>query len=188
MRGQETRGLFNRLRKTKTKAEFPRGGDAFDRLYTHWAEQAASEGLDPPSRERWDAIVLRFVLSEDPARIQRYRRIDATGPDTLGSDVYELWGKLPTYTPNLKVTAEGFEAYDETHRGSMRRLMEEQGLLDRYDALLEGRVARRELTEEEKVRAKGEQRSVMIIGCAGIAFLVMMALTVTLIIFLKLYS
>lgn len=178
-------GVFSRLLNTKPKPTFLREGDPFDILYTYWAEQAIGQGLDPPSRERWDSIVLRFVLSEDPERIERYRRIGTTGPDTLGSDAYELWSKLPFYTPNLKVPRADFAEYDRAHRGSMRRLMEEQGLLDRYEALLAGTVAKRELTEEQKASMKSAQRSVMVLGCTGIAFILIMMLTVLLVIAIK---
>lgn len=163
----------------------PTETDPFDRLYTRWSRQAERQRLDPPSRERWDAIVLRLVLSEDPDRVRRYRTIEANGPETLGADAFELWRKTPDYTPNLSVPRDGFAAYEEAHRGSMRRLMEGQGLLDRYGAIIAAQ-APRQLTDEEKARASRAQQQIIVMGCAGMALIVAMVLTVLLIIALKL--
>ncbi|MFL5733163.1 MAG: hypothetical protein ACJ78Q_08180, partial [Chloroflexia bacterium] len=58
--------------------------DPFDRIYAHWAGQAMKSAEDHPSRERWDSIVLRLILSEDPQRVARYRNLEATGPGSLG--------------------------------------------------------------------------------------------------------
>ena len=159
--------------------------DPFDRLYARWAKQAERQRIDPPSRERWDAIVLRLILSEDPDRVRRYRSIEANGPDSLGADAYELWHKTPDYTPNLSVPKEGFAAYEEAHRGSMRRLMEQQGILDRYNAIIAAQVERA-LSPEEKARARRAQQQVLIIGCAGMGLIAIMVLTVLLIIALRL--
>ena len=160
--------------------------DPFDRLYARWAKYAQREHLDPPSRERWDAIVLRLVLSEDPDRIRRYRQIESGGADSLGADAYELWRKTPSYTPNLSVLASGFQEYEIGRRGSMRRLMENQGLLDRYNAIIAAQGAR-QLTAEEKARARRAQQQVMVIGCAGMGLIALMVLTVLLLIAFKLF-
>ncbi len=160
-------------------------GDPFDRLYVRWAKHARHESENPPSRERWDAIVLRLILSEDPDRMRRYRQIEASGRESLGADAFELWRKTPAYTPNLSVPASGFQEYEIAQRGSMRRLMESQGLLDRYNAVIATQGAR-QLTDAEKARARHAQQQVMMIGCAGIGFIVFMMLTVMLIIALRL--
>jgi hypothetical protein len=163
-------------------------GDPFDRIYAYWAEQAIGKRREPPSRERWDAIVLRLILSEDPDRVRRYRNLEAVGPGTLGADAYELWSKMPSYTPNLTVPSGNwpdFHAYEEAHRGSMKRLMGGEGLLDRYNEMV-GAAAKpqepRELSEADKARAKRAQASVMMIGCVGLAVIAFMVLTVLLII------
>src|SRR5688572_742052 len=83
-------------RNSKPKTEIT--GDPFDRLYKRWAEYAVEKHLDPPSREMWDKIVLLLISSKDPERSRLYRRIDAEGPDSLGSDAYDLWLKVPGYT------------------------------------------------------------------------------------------
>ena len=160
--------------------------DPFDRLYMRWAKHARHESLDPPSRERWDIIILRLLLSEDPDRVRRYRHIEASGQDSLGADAYELWRKTPSYTPNLSVPASGFQEYEIVRRGSMRRLMEAQGRLDRYDAIIAAQGAR-QLSDEEKARARRAQQQVIAIGCAGIGLIVFMMLTVMLLIALKLF-
>ena len=159
--------------------------DPFDLLYSRWAKQAQRERLAPPSRQRWDAIVLRLLVSEDPERIRRYHRIDVAGPDSLGADAYELWRKSPAYTPNLSVPASEFAEHEKTQRGAMRRLMEAQGLLDKYNAIIEEHGPR-QLTDEEKARARRGQQQVMIIGCGGLLFLAFMVLTVLLIMAIRL--
>lgn len=158
--------------------------DPFDRLYARWAKQSQGERKDLPSRERWDMIMLRLLLSEDPDRVRRYRFIESGGPDSLGADAYELWRKTPTYTPNLSVPEQGFQEYEQTQRGSMRRLMESQGLSERYKAIMAAQ-ATRQLTDEEKVRARRAQQQVIAIGCAGMGLLVLMVLTVLLVMALK---
>jgi hypothetical protein len=160
--------------------------DPFDRIYSRYARQAMRAHFAPPSRERWDAIVLRLILSEDPDRGLRYRRLEDTGPGSLGEDAYELWRKMPTYTPNLTVPADTWPAYEMAQRASMRRLMQSQGLLDRYNATVE--AAQRSYIEHQearKVRASQAQRSVLIMGCAGLALIAIMVLTVLLIIAIK---
>jgi hypothetical protein len=156
--------------------------DPFDSIYAYWAGEAIRKRLDPPSREKWDAIVLRLILSEDPDRVRRYRRLDAKGDETLGSDAYQMWSGLPDYAPGRivrKADWPDFEAYEREHRGSMRQLMESQGLLDRYNALVQ---AQREST----AKARRAQANVLIIGCAGMAAIAFMVLTVLLIAALRL--
>lgn len=165
--------------------------DPFDRIYSLWAEQAMGQRKGIPSRERWDAIVLRLILSEDPDRVRRYRNLEATGPGTLGADAYELWSKMPSYTPNLTVplgSRPDFHAYEEAQRGSMKRLMGGQGLLDKYNEMVSeaSRLQEpKELSEADKARAKRAQASVFMIGCAGMAAIAFMLLTVLLIIALR---
>jgi hypothetical protein len=167
--------------------------DPFDRIYSHWAEHAIGKRQEPPSRERWDAIVLRLISSEDPDRVRRYRNLEAQGPGTLGADAYELWSKMPDYMPNRTVPSGNwpdFHAYEEAHRGSMKRLMGDQGLLDRYNEMV-GLTARpqedepKELSDADKARARRAQANVMIIGCAGLTAIAFMVLTVLLIIALQ---
>jgi hypothetical protein len=160
--------------------------DPFDRIYAYGARHAIDARDDPPSRERWDAIVLRLILSEDPDRIARYRNLEAIGPATLGEDAYELWLKMPTYMPNRSVPAANWAGYEAEQRGSMRRLMEAEGLLDKYSVIAEAQQrAYMEQQAARKARAKSAQRSVLIIGCAGMTFIVFMMLTVLLIIAIK---
>jgi hypothetical protein len=160
-------------------------GDVFDRVYLRWAEHARGRGSQPPSRERWDAIVLRLILSRDPARIARYKYLEGQGEESLGADAFELWSKTPAYTPNLSVNIkerEALRAYAESKHGSMKRLMEGQGLGERYEQILadyEVYLAAR------KARARKGQQQVMIIGCAGMGAIVVMMLTVLLIIVLQ---
>ena len=152
--------------------------DPFDEIYAYWAGEAVRKRLDPPSREKWDAIVLRLILSEDPDRVRRYRRLDAKGDETLGADAYQMWNSLPDYSPGRIVNRSewpDFDAYEREHRGSMRRLMESQGLLDRYNAIIEAQL-------EVAARARRGQTNVLIIGCAGMAAIAFMVLTVLLII------
>lgn len=160
--------------------------DPFDRIYSHWSQTAIKGHENPPSRERWDSIVLRLILSEDPDRVARYHDLEAAGPDSLGADAYELWHKMPTYTPNLNVPADTWPDYEKAQRGSMRRLMQAQGLLDRYNAVVEGQQRLYiEQQEARKARARSAQRSIVIIGCAGMALILILVLTVLLIIALK---
>src|SRR3954469_9159593 len=100
--------------------------DLFDRLYMKWATIALDKHRDPPSRERWNEIVLFLLMSKDHARVARYRRIEADGPESLGSDAYDLWKKMPEY---MSSRAEGIKTqpqlngYAEVHQGTMRELM-----------------------------------------------------------------
>ena len=161
--------------------------DPFDRIYAHWSGEAIATREDPPSRERWDSIVLRLILSEDPERVLRYRNLEATGSGTLGGDAYELWRKMPTYMPNRSVPAATWADYEPAQRGSMRRLMQAQGLLDRYSLVAE--AAQRAYVEQQQARearARSAQRSVLLVGCAGMALIALMMLTVFLIIAIKL--
>jgi hypothetical protein len=158
--------------------------DPFDRLYLKWAEHAREKGA-PPSRERWDAIVLRLILSRDPARVARYRYLEAQGDESLGADAFELWSKTPPYTHNLSVSIkdrEDLEAYAREHVGSMRRLMEEQGEGERYERILADYDV---YLAERKARARRGQQQVMIIGCAGMGAILVMMLTVLLIVVLQ---
>jgi hypothetical protein len=162
--------------------------DAFDRLYSEWAKTAIKQRLDPPSRERWNAIVLRLILSEDPDRIKRYKWLESTLPDGLGADAYDLWQKTPDYTPDLSVpykTIAAFEPYEQSQQGSMRRLMESQGLGDRYASIL---ADYEQYLIERKARIKHGQTRVLIMGCAGIGFMLLMVLAVLVIIFFRLNS
>jgi hypothetical protein len=165
------------------------GADPFDRVYRHWAETAVKQHLDPPSRERWDKIVLRLILSEDPARVRRYRLLEDSGPEGLGADAYELWQKTPPYTENLSIKFAGwpdFDAYEQAQRGSMKRLMEGQGLGERYRLMVEAREQHRRTPEYDPARVKRAQTSVVIIGCVGIALIGVMMLAVLVIIAVRL--
>jgi hypothetical protein len=172
----------------KSKIQNPKSEDPFDRLYLEWAKTAIKQRLDPPSRERWDAIVLRLLLSEDPDRIKRYKWLESTLPDGLGADAYDLWQKTPDYTPNLSIplkTIAAFEPYEQTQRGSMRRLMESQGLADRYASII---TDYEQYLIERKARIKHGQTRVLIMGCAGIGFMLLMVLAVLVIILFRLNS
>jgi hypothetical protein len=156
--------------------------DAFDRLYLRWAEHALSSNHEPPSRERWDSVVLRLILSEDPARVARYRRIESANPDGLGADAYELWSKMPDYTPNRAVplrTITEVREYAARQRGATRRLMEAQGLGAKYEQAIS-------TDAQMKVKVRKAQQSVLLIGCIGISAIIFMMLTVFLIIGLQL--
>jgi hypothetical protein len=165
--------------------------DPFDRLYMHWAEHALRKHPNPPSRERWDEIILRLISSEDPQRVRLYRRIEAIGNDTLGGDAYELWSKMPEYTTNrsapIKTVPELVE-YAAQHRGSMRRLMEAQGLGDKYSAIIAAQKPPRSRFSidpddpADKPRVRRSQMGVLVIGCAGMLALVLMVLTALLLI------
>jgi hypothetical protein len=160
-------------------------GDVFDRIYLKWAEHALSKGTSPPSRERWDAIVLRLILSRDPTRIARYTYLEAQSDESLGADAFELWSKTPAYTPNLSVSIkdrDALRAYAEAHLGSMRRLMEGQRLGERYEQIV---ADYEDYLVERKARARRGQQQVMIIGCAGMGAIVVMMLTVLLVIVLQ---
>lgn len=159
--------------------------DPFDRLYLQWAAHAMEKRLDPPSRERWDVIVLRLILSKDPNRVARYKRLEAGGEESLGADALELWQKTPSYTPNLSVKVKdraALHAYAQSQTGSMRRLMEGQGEGERYAQIVSEYEA---YLAERKARAKSGQRSVLIMGCAGMGAILIMMLTVLLIIALQ---
>src|SRR5688500_13930318 len=115
--------MLKRNSKPKTESY----GDPFDRLYKRWAEHAYGERLDPPSREMWDKIVLLLISSKDPERVRLYRRLDAEGPDSLGSDAYDLWRKVPNYTANRSISFTNwtdFNSYVKAHEGYMRQVME----------------------------------------------------------------
>jgi len=162
--------------------------DVFDRLYMKWATVALDKRLDPPSRPRWDEIVLFLLMSKDPERMARYRRIEADGPDTLGSDAYNLWKKMPDYmsgrAANVK-TQPQLKAYAEANLGAMRTLMEQRGLQELYDTVI---AKQEEIEQERRARARRGQTNVMIMGCAGMGAILIMLLVVLVIIALKLTS
>src|SRR5207253_9690283 len=107
-------------------------------------------------------------------------------PESLGADAYEHWHKMPTYTPNLNVPASAWPEYEKAQRGSMKRLMQAQGLLDRYNAAVEGQQRSYiEQQEAHKARARSAQRSIVMMGCAGMGLILILVLTVLLIIALK---
>lgn len=168
----------------EVKGQNSDSADAFDRLYRRWAEHALGKRRDPPSREVWDSIVLRLLLSEDPVRVRSYRRIDTWGPESLGEDAYELWSMMPDYTANRSVpakTRKDLVAYSEAHLGSMKRLMQAQGLGDRYESIME---TQRQIQSQIK---RGQSR-VLTIGCVGISAMIFMFLIVLLIIIINLVS
>lgn len=157
----------------------------FDRLYGRWAVHALGKGSKPPSRERWDVTILFLLSSHDPDRIARYSRIDAPGDSSLGADAYELWGKMPDYTPNLYApvrSREELSAYKAAHSGSMKRLMQERGLGERYDEIIAAQQEHARLLQE---RGKRAQQSLIAMGCAGIGFIIMMMLGVFVVIALR---
>jgi hypothetical protein len=160
--------------------------DVFDSLYMKWATVALDKRLDPPSRPRWDEIVLFLLMSKDPVRIARYRRIEADGPDTLGSDAYELWKKMPDYmscrVANVK-TQPQLAAYAEANQGAMRQLMERRGLQELYESII---TKQQEIEHERRARARRGQTGVLIMGCAGMGAILIMLLVVLVIIALKL--
>ena len=168
--------------------------DPFDRLYLRWARHALREKLDPPSRERWDEIVLRLISSEDPERVRLYKQVEAAGDDTLGAHAYELWGKMPEYTTNRSVpskTQGELAEYAARQRGSMRRLMAAKGLGEKYTTIIEAQKPRRSRFSidpedpAEKPRVRRSQMGVLVIGCAGMAAIAIMVLTVLLIVVLR---
>jgi len=159
--------------------------DLFDRLYIKWATFALDKRMDPPSRERWDEIVLFLLMSKDPIRVARYRRIEADGPESLGSDAYDLWKKMPDYMPGRAPgvkTQPQLNAYAAAHQDSMCGLMEQRGLLDLYNAIV---TQQEEIELERKARARRGQTSVIIMGCAGMGAILVMMLLVFIIIALK---
>lgn len=168
--------------------------DPFDRLYMTWTEHALHKHQDPPSRERWDEIILRLISSQDPDRVRRYKRIEAAGEDTLGGDAYELWSKMPGYAANRSIPARTLpelKEYAAQHRGSMRRLMESKGLGEKYSAIIAAQKPRRSALSidpedpADKPRVRRSQAGVLVIGCAGMAAIAIMVLTVLLIIALR---
>jgi len=167
-------------------SSFVQSDDPFDRIYLEWAKHALTKRANPPSRERWNLIVSRLILSEDPARVRRYKWLESTLPESLGADAYELWQKTPEYTPNLSIPLKSLpelEAYDLEQRGSMRRFMETQGLGERYDTLVRDYD---QYLAERKTRIKRGQTQVMIMGCAGIGLILVMMASVFVVIFLQL--
>lgn len=160
--------------------------DAFDRLYSRWADNALDKRLDPPSRQRWDEAVLFLLLSEDPERVARYMDIGLGRGESLGSDAYELWRKMPDYMPNRVVKVKNqreLKEYEAVHVGSMRDLMQRRGLGELYDALM---LRQAEFDRVRREKAKRAQSSVMIMGCAGMGAIVLMMLAVGLVIALQL--
>jgi hypothetical protein len=87
--------------------------------------------------------------------------------------------------PNLAAkanTVPEFHSYEEAHRGSMRRYMEEQGLLDFYVEVMARHQA------DFKARARKAQVGIITIGCIGMTILAFTVLTVLLIIALQTLS
>jgi len=162
--------------------------DLFDRIYIKWATVALNKHMEAPSRERWDQIVLLLLDSKDPDRVRRYHRLEANGPEGLGSDAYELWEQVPSYMSSRAQgvkTEPQLNAYAEAHQAAMRTLMERRGLLDRYNTI----IAEQEQIEQERLaRARRSQTTIVIMGCAGMGLILIMMLTVFIIIALKLTS
>jgi len=170
------------MSSNEVKEHTATSADPFDRLYRRWAEHAIGKRLDPPSREVWDSIVLRLLLSEDPTRVRLYRRIEADGPDSLGSDAYELWRTMPDYVADRTApikTRKELVAYNEARLGSMKRLMDAQGLGERYDSIMETQ-------RQIQAQIKRGQSGVLMLGCIGISAMIFMLLTVLLIIAISL--
>ena len=170
--------------KRNSKPKVESSGDPFDQLYKRWAAHAVDDHPSTPSREMWDKIVLFLISSKDPERIRLYKRIDAGGPGSLGSDAYELWRKVPNYTANRSIPFTNwadFNLYVKAHEGSMRQVMEKAGSGERYNTILEETAAR-------KAQVRRSQAGVLTMGCIGLAAIAFMALTVLLIIGLRLLS
>jgi hypothetical protein len=132
--------------------------------------------------------VLLLLLSKDPDRVQRYHRIEATGPESLGSDAYDLWLKMPEYMLNRTVkrnTQSALKAYETAHQGTMGELMERRGLGDLYNTIL---AQQEEIERWRRAKARKGQTNVIIIGCAGMGAILIMILTVLLIIGLQMTS
>ena len=163
--------------------------DLFDRIYLKWATRALTKYAGPPSRERWDEIVLLLLMSKDPERVVRYRRMEADGPESLGSDAYDLWEKMPDYMPNrvapgVKTEAD-LQAYAGLLQGSMRELMDRRGLGDLYNRIV---AEQEEIERARQAKAKQSQRSIMIMGCAGMVTILIMMIVVFTLIIIKLGS
>jgi len=151
-----------------------------------WASTALDRQRDPPKRERWDEIVLFLLMSKDPLRMARYRRLESDSPGSLGNDAYDLWKEMPNYmlgsATGIK-TQSALKAYAEARQGTMRQLMEGRGLLDMYNTII---AQQEEVEQERRARARRGQTSVIVIGCAGMASILIMILIVFAIIALKL--
>ncbi len=159
--------------------------DLFDRIYTRWATYALDHRLDPPSRERWDEIVLFLLISKDPLRIARYRRMEADGQESLGGDAYDLWKKIPDDMPGRLTgikTVSAVKAYAEGHQDTMRELMERRGMADHYTSII---AEQAEIERERRARGKRGQTSIIIMGCAGMGAILIMILIVLFIIVLQ---
>ena len=159
--------------------------DPFDKLYSKWAIFALDKRRDPPSRERWDEIVLFLLTSRDPARQARYLDVASGKGESLGADSYKLWTEMPEDTPGRAApvhTKKEFAEYEKAHVGSMRGLMEARGLGERYNSIVTGQVA---FDTARSQRARKAQTSLIIMGCAGIGAIILMMLAVLLIIGLQ---
>lgn len=160
--------------------------DPFDTLYSRWANNALDTRLDPPSRERWDAIILFLLSSQDPERVTRYRDIGLGIGENLGSDAFELWSSMPEYTTNKSAPVKkraDLKAYETSHLGAMRRLMAARGLGERYEAIVAEQV---EYARARSKKAKRAQNSILVMGFVGIGAIVLMMLAVGLLIALQL--
>jgi hypothetical protein len=159
--------------------------DPFDKLYSKWATYALDKRRDPPSRERWDAIVMFLLTSRDPARQERYVDVASGKGESLGSDAYKLWLEMPDDASNKTApvrTKEELAEYEKEHLGSMRTVMEARGLGERYNSIVTEQVA---FDTARSQRARKAQTSVVIMGCVGIGAIILMMLTVLLIIGLQ---
>lgn len=159
--------------------------DPFDKLYGRWATYALDKRRDPPSRERWDAIVMFLLTSRDPARQERYVDVASGKGESLGSDAYKLWLEMPDDAPNKTApvrTKQEFAEYEKAHSGSMRAVMEARGLGERYNSIVTDQVA---FDVARSQRARKAQTSVIIMGCVGIGTIILMILAVLLIIGLQ---
>ncbi len=177
MRNKEIKGYM---------ADNEQTSDPFDKLYSRWATYALDKRRDPPSRERWDVIVMFLLTSRDPARQARYVDVASGKGESLGSDAYKLWLEMPDDTPNRTApvhTKKELPEYEKAHLGSMRAVMEERGLGERYNSIVTGQVA---FDTARSQKARKAQTSVMIMGCAGIGAIILMMLAVLLIIGIQL--
>lgn len=159
--------------------------DPFDKLYNRWAIFTLDKRRDPPSRERWDEIVLFLLTSRDPARQARYLDVASGKGESLGADAYKLWTDMPEDASGRTApvhTKKEFAEYEKAHIGSMRGLMEARGLGERYNSIVAGQVA---FDAARSQRARKAQTSLIIMGCAGIGAIILMMLAVLLIIGLQ---
>jgi hypothetical protein len=169
-------------------ADNERTPDPFDRVYSKDANRAVDGNQNPPSRERWDEIVLFLLMSKDPQRVARYRIVESHASESLGADAHELWSKMPNYMPNKVAqvrTRSELRAYEAAHLGSMQRLMEARGLGERYKLMI---TEQEEYARLRREKARRGQTSVIVMGCVGIGAILIMMLIVFFIILFQLLS